>query len=235
MRGRAGDRARSAHCAAREAPGMTRARAQRSARPGGARAVGAAAARCGGPPGSAPSRWWRSSPVASVLRSTDTGVVFRLADQVAMVCLGLLFAGRHPPAGAPARARGRRGRRGPQHRLAPLPALGAGAGRVVPRRRLVGAAGPARPRVPARARRAGRRRPACRGGDPRAACPARRRPRRRHPAFPGDGHAPSRRSRDGRVGPGERRSIGACCAPATTLAGRATAYGSATSCSATGW
>lgn len=30
--------------------------------------------------------------VASVLRSTDTGVVFRLADQVAMVCLGLLFA-----------------------------------------------------------------------------------------------------------------------------------------------
>jgi hypothetical protein len=30
--------------------------------------------------------------VASVLRTTDTGVVFRLADQVAMVCLGLLFA-----------------------------------------------------------------------------------------------------------------------------------------------
>ena len=30
--------------------------------------------------------------VASVLRNTDTGVVFRLADQVAMVCLGLLFA-----------------------------------------------------------------------------------------------------------------------------------------------
>jgi hypothetical protein len=30
--------------------------------------------------------------VASVLRSTDTGVVFRLADQIAMVCLGLLFA-----------------------------------------------------------------------------------------------------------------------------------------------
>ena len=30
--------------------------------------------------------------VASVLRTTDTGVVFRLADQVAMVCLGLLIA-----------------------------------------------------------------------------------------------------------------------------------------------
>ena len=82
--------------------------------------------------------------VASVLRTTDTGVFFRTADQVAMVLLGVLIAGGHPAAGPPAGA-GRRRRRGdPQRRLAALPALGAGAGRLVPRRRLVGTAGPAR-------------------------------------------------------------------------------------------
>ncbi len=112
--------------------------------------------------------------VASVLRTTDTGVYFRFADQVAMVLLGVLLAGRRPAAGPPARAGGRRRRRGPQHRVAAVPALGAGAGGVVPRRRLVGAAGPAGLRVRARAGRAGRRRDAGGGGDPRAAGPARR-------------------------------------------------------------
>ena len=34
-----------------------------------------------------------STVVASVLRTTDTGVVFRFADQVAMVLLGVLLAG----------------------------------------------------------------------------------------------------------------------------------------------
>ena len=204
VRRRAGDRERAPRAARRIAgrggvggdrgmtPGRTlvgqdpvglASRAQRPARPGrtarrAARCWWSGPGGCGWPPGSAPSRWWRSSPSSPRCCAPPTPAsFFRLADQVAMVLLGLLFAGGHPAAGPPARARRRRRRRGPQRRLAALPALGAGAGGVVPRRRLVGAAGPARLRVPGRARRAGRRRPARRGGDPRAACPARRRPR----------------------------------------------------------
>ena len=54
--------------------------------------------------------------IAALLRTADTGVYFRLADQVAMVLLGLFIAGGVLLLGPAAGAGRRRGHRGAQHR-----------------------------------------------------------------------------------------------------------------------
>ena len=112
-----------------------------------------------------------------LLRNADTGVYFRLADQVSMVLLGLFIAGGLLLLARPAGA----GRRRAASRCATslitrhLPWAEVRAGRV-PGRRVLGPAGPARRRVPAGAGHPGRGRPARRGRDHQAARPARRRP-----------------------------------------------------------
>ena len=194
--------------------------------------------------------------VASVLRTTDTGVVFRLADQVAMVCLGLLFA-----AGILllARPRVRADADGVEVRNTGWP-------RYLPWELVRAVAFPdgaswARLDLPddeylpvlavqsvdgLRAVEAIRA----------PACPARRRPRRTPSAAarpPAEAPQPAPQltgPRPATAAPARAaRSIGTCCAPATTapalpprsrpprLRGPApgTAYASATSCSATGW
>src|ERR1700754_2442738 len=85
--------------------------------------------------------------------------------------------GRSAPARPAAGARRRRGHRGAQHPDDPAAVLARRAPSGVPRRGVVGAAGPARRRVPAGAGRPGRGRVSGRGGHCPPAGPARRRSR----------------------------------------------------------
>ena len=151
--------------------------------------------------------------VAVLLRTADTGVYFRLADQVAMVVIGALIAG---GVLLLARPRVRADAEGIEVRnmlVTRTPALGRGGAGGVPRRRLVGPPGADRRRLPAGAGHPGRGRAAGGGRHPPGAGPARRR-----------GHAVTR---------ARARSIVIVRRAQGSETG--TRCASATSCSATGW